>query len=70
LSAEQRADGLIDVAWFHQACAAVGNAKRWDAIESAAKFLGYGQGHKKAACLADVLLGRMRKRRYAKHIGI
>src|SRR5262249_51780925 len=35
LTAEQRADGLIDVAWFHKAYAAVGNPQRWDAIESA-----------------------------------
>jgi hypothetical protein len=62
LTAEQRADGLIDVAWFHQAYAAVGSDQRWDAIEAAAKFLGYGQGHKKAARLADVLLGRRKKK--------
>ena len=36
--------------------------RRWEAIEAAAKFLGYGQGHKKAARLADVLLGRMKKK--------
>ena len=62
LTVEQRADGLIDVAWFHQAYAAVGSDKRWDAIETAAKFLGFGQGHKKAARLADVLLGRTKKK--------
>ena len=62
LTAEQRADGLIDVAWFHQAYAAVGDDRRWDAIEAAARFLGWGQGHKKAARLADVLLGRVKKK--------
>lgn len=62
LTAEQRADGLIDVAWFQQAYAAVGHDRRWDAIEAAAKFLGFGQGHKKAARLADVLLGRTKKK--------
>jgi hypothetical protein len=62
LTAEQRADGLIDVAWFHQAYAAVGSDKRWDAIEAAAKFLGYGQGHRKAARIADVLLGWVKKK--------
>ncbi len=62
LTAEQRADGLIDVAWFHKAYAAVGSDERWDAIEAAAKFLGYGQAHKKAARLADVLLGRRKKK--------
>jgi hypothetical protein len=68
LSAEQRADGLIDVAWFHQAYAAVGSDRRWDAIEAAARFLGYGQGHKKAARLADVLLGRVKKKRLVTEI--
>jgi hypothetical protein len=62
LTAEQRADGLIDVAWFRQAYAAVGDDRRWDAIEAAAKFLGWGQGHRKAARLADVLLGRVKKK--------
>ena len=62
LSAEQRADGVIDVKWFHQAYEAVGSAKRWDAIEESAKFLGYGQGHKKAGRLADVLLGKTKKK--------
>lgn len=62
LTAEQLAEGLIDVAWFHAAYAAVGSDDRWDAIEAAAKFLGYGQGHKKAARLADVLLGRTKKK--------
>lgn len=62
LSAEQRADGLIDVAWFHRAYKALGSDKKWDAIEAAAKFLGYGQAHKKAARLADVLLGRTKKK--------
>ncbi|MFO0824313.1 MAG: DUF5724 domain-containing protein [Gemmataceae bacterium] len=62
LSAEQRQDGLIDVAWFHKAYGEVGSANRWDTIEAAAKFLGYGQGHKKAARLADVLLGKMKKK--------
>ncbi len=62
LSAEQRADGLIDVAWFHKAYAEVASATRWDTIEAAAKFLGYGQGHKKAARLADVLLGKTKKK--------
>lgn len=62
LTAEQLADGLIDVAWFQKAYAAVGSDARWDAIEGAAKFLGYGQQHKKAGRLADVLLGRMKKK--------
>ncbi len=62
LTAEQLADGLIDVQWFHAAYAAVGDDARWDAIEGAAKFLGYGQAHKKATRLADVLLGRTKRK--------
>ena len=62
LTIEQLADGLIDVAWFHTAYQLVGDDARWDAIEAAAKFLGYGQAHKKATRLADVLLGRTKKK--------
>ncbi len=62
LSLEQLADGLIDVAWFHTVYKLVGSDKRWEAIEAAAKFLGYGQAHKKATRLADVLLGRTKKK--------
>jgi hypothetical protein len=68
LTAEQLADGLIDVAWFHKAYAAVGDDARWEVIESAAKFLGYGQQHKKAGRLADVLLGRMKKKDLVENI--
>ena len=62
LTAEQRAEGIIDVEWFHKAYEAVGSDRRWDALEAAAKFLGYGQGHKRAVRLADVLLGRKKKK--------
>ncbi len=58
LTAEQRADGVIDVNWFHVAYAALNDDARWDEIEKAARFLGYGHAEKKAARLADVLLGR------------
>ena len=68
LTAEQLADGLIDVAWFHTVYAAVGSDERWDAIEAAAKFLGYGQSHKKAVRLADVLLGRTKKKDLVENI--
>jgi len=62
LSAEQRADGVIDVDWFHKAYQALSSDERWDAIEKAARFLGYGHAEKKAARLADVLLGRTKKK--------
>ena len=59
LNSAQRASGLVDVAWFQRAFAALNSDSRWDAIEAAAKFLGWEQGHRKAARLADVLLGRI-----------
>jgi len=62
LTSEQLNDGLIDVAWFNKAYAAVADHKRWEAIEGASKFLGYGQQHKKAMRLADVLLGKTKKK--------
>ena len=68
LSLEQLADGLIDVAWFHTVYKLVGSDKRWEAIEAAAKFLGYGQAHKKATRLADVLLGRTKKKELVENI--
>ncbi len=68
LSAEQRADGVIDVAWFHKAYQALSSDVRWDAIEKAARFLGYGHAEKKAARLADVLLGRTKKKDLVENI--
>jgi hypothetical protein len=68
LSAEQRADGVIDVDWFHKAYQALGSDERWDAIEKAARFLGYGHAEKKAARLADVLLGRTKKKELVDNI--
>jgi hypothetical protein len=58
LTAEQRADGVIDVDWFHAAYRALNDDARWDEIEKSARFLGFGYAEKKAARLADVLLGR------------
>ena len=68
LSAEQRADGVIDVDWFHKAYQALGSDEHWDAIEKAARFLGYGHAEKKAARLADVLLGRTKKKDLVENI--
>lgn len=68
LSAEQRADGVIDVDWFHNAYQSLGSDERWDAIEKAARFLGYGHAEKKAARLADVLLGRTKKKELVENI--
>ena len=62
LTAEQLAEGLIDVTWFHQVYAAVGSDKRWDAIEAAAKFLGYGQVNKKARGSPTCCSGGPRRR--------
>src|SRR5205814_1176022 len=68
LSAEQRTDGVIDVDWFHNAYQALNSDERWDAIEKAARFLGYGHAEKKAARLADVLLGRTKKKDLVENI--
>ncbi len=68
LTAEQRADGVIDVEWFHKAHLALGSDERWDAIEKAARFVGYGHAEMKAARLADVLLGRTKKKELVDNI--
>ncbi len=62
LSQEQRSESVVDVSWFHKAYKAVGNKKRWEAIEEASKYLTGGQANKKAVRLADVLLGVMKKK--------
>lgn len=68
LTAEQRADGVIDVDWFHRAYQALRSEERWEAIEKAARFLGYGYAEKKAARLADVLLGHTKKKKLVEDI--
>jgi Family of unknown function (DUF5724)/Domain of unknown function (DUF4132) len=52
--------GAVDVAWFHRAYAAVG-AKRWPALDEAAKFASMGGGYRRAQFLASVLLGKAKR---------
>ena len=52
--------GAVDVAWFHRAHAAVG-AKRWQALDEAAKFASMGGGYRRAQFLASVLLGKSKR---------
>jgi hypothetical protein len=52
--------GAVDVAWFHRAYAAVG-AKRWPALDDAAKFASMGGGYRRAQFLASVLLGKAKR---------
>ena len=61
LTRQEREDGAVDTLWFHRVYAPLGR-KRWQALAEAAKFGASGQGHKKAGYLADVLLGRAKKR--------
>jgi HEAT repeat protein len=61
LTAQERQDGAVDTLWFQRVYTPLGR-KRWQALAEAAKFgATSGQGHKKAALLADVLLGRAKK---------
>jgi hypothetical protein len=60
LQPEDLREGAVDVAWFHRAYQAVG-AKRWPALDEAAKFASHAQGHRRAQLLAQVLLGKAKK---------
>jgi hypothetical protein len=61
LTDEERGEGAVDVAWFRRAYEPLGK-KRWDALAEASKCGSAGDGHRKATLLADVLLGRAKKR--------
>lgn len=60
LTPQERADGAVDPGWFQRVHPVLGK-KRWQELAEAAKYGCSGQGHKKAALLAEVLLGRARK---------
>lgn len=57
LTAEQRYEGAVDVAWFHRTWKELGE-KRFTQMADAAKFAANSAQAKKAQFLADVLLGR------------
>jgi hypothetical protein len=61
LTAQERREGGVDVAWFHSTYELTG-PKRWRQVATAAKYgCTYGMDYKKPALLADVLLGRAKK---------
>lgn len=57
LTAEERGEGAVDVAWFHRTWQSLGE-KRWQLMADAAKFAANSAQANKAQFLADVLLGR------------
>lgn len=57
LTAEQRYEGAVDVAWFHRTWKELGE-KRFTQMAEAAKFAANSAQAKKAQFLADVLLGK------------
>src|SRR5262249_32931992 len=56
LTRNERADGAVDVAWFHRVFDALGPA-RWEQLSAAAKYPSWAMGYKRAQFLADVLRG-------------
>jgi hypothetical protein len=61
LSEDERRDGAVDVEWFHRVYEPLGK-KRWEAIGAAAKSCGSRGAAKKSAYLANVILGKAKKR--------
>jgi hypothetical protein len=61
LTDEERREGGVDVTWFHRVYAPLGR-KRWDALAEASKFGCNDRSYARARLLAEVLLGRAKKR--------
>jgi hypothetical protein len=57
LTAEQRGEGAVDVAWFQRTYAQL-TPKRWQAMAQAARFAASPAQAKRAEFIADVLLGK------------
>ncbi len=57
LTAAERSEGAVDVAWFHRTWKSLGE-KRWQLMADAAKFAANSAQANKAQFLADVLLGK------------
>ena len=57
LDAADLTRGAVDVGWFHEVLAALGQ-ERFDVLLSAAKFASTSGGHKRAELFAGALLGR------------
>lgn len=60
LTPAERAEGAVDVQWFHRTYTTVG-PDRWAQLAAAAKYGGSGRDHKKPAFLSEVLLGQAKK---------
>lgn len=58
LSADSLMDGAVDVAWFHQAYAALGDGQ-WQEVYRAAELIATGSGHVRARIFADAMLGKL-----------
>ena len=61
LTAQERNEGAVDVQWFHRTWDQLGG-KRWQSMADAAKFSANSAQAKKAQFLADVLLGKAKKK--------
>jgi hypothetical protein len=61
LTDEERSDGAIDVAWFHRTYEQL-TPRRWEALAAAAKFAATSAQAKRAQFIADVLLGKAKKK--------
>lgn len=60
LTAQERSEGAVDVAWFHRTFEQLGEAQ-WKQMAQAAKFAANSAQANKAQFLADVLLGNKPK---------
>ncbi|WP_417730085.1 DUF5724 domain-containing protein [Rosistilla oblonga] len=61
LTQAQRSEGAVDVDWFQRTWQQLG-AKRWQGLADAAKFSANSAQARKAQFLADVLLGKAKKK--------
>lgn len=58
LSADSLMDGAVDVDWFHQIYATLGE-KRWNEVYRAAVLAAGGNGHMRSRIFADAMLGKV-----------
>ncbi|MGB7323664.1 MAG: DUF5724 domain-containing protein [Rubripirellula sp.] len=61
LTGQDRREGAVDVEWFHRTWEQLGS-KRWQGLSEAAKFSANASQARKAQFLADVLLGKAKKK--------
>jgi hypothetical protein len=58
VSAQDFQDGAVDIAWFKQAFADLGD-KRWEIVYEAAHYISENQGYIRARIYADAILGKL-----------